>query len=55
MQSKVNVTVVCPSVCLSGRSTAAAVCGWFAAERGRLQQISIDIWYAARALSSKCG
>jgi len=30
------------SACLSRRSTTAAVCGWFAAERGRLQQISMD-------------
>ena len=38
------VTVGCPSVrlsvCLSRRSTAAATCGWFAAERGRVQQIN---------------
>ena len=31
------------SVCLSRRSTAAATCGWFAAELGRGQQISIDV------------
>ena len=31
-----------PSVCLSRRSTAAAVAGGFVAERGRLQQIPID-------------
>jgi len=31
-----------PSGCLSRRSTAAATCGWFAAELGREQQISID-------------
>jgi len=42
-----------PSVRLSRRSTAVTACGWFAAERGRLQQISIDSWYAAPALSSK--
>ena len=30
------------SVCLSRRSTAAATCGRFAAERGRGQQMSID-------------
>jgi len=29
------------SVCLSRRSIAAAACGWFAAERERLRQISI--------------
>jgi len=33
---------VCPSVCLSRRSTTAVKCGGFAAERGRLQQISVD-------------
>jgi len=33
--------VGCPSVCLSRRSTAAAACGWFAAECGRGQQILI--------------
>ena len=32
-----------------------SISGWFAAERGRLQQISIDSRYAAPALSSKCG
>ena len=31
-----------PSVCLSGRPTAAATSRWFAAELGRGQQISID-------------
>jgi len=31
-----------PSVCLSHRSTAAATCGWFAAELGRVKLISID-------------
>ena len=31
-----------PSVCLSRRSTAAVTCGWFAAELGRVQHISID-------------
>jgi len=36
------------------RVNEAAACGWFAAERGRLQRISIDSWYAAHALS-KCG
>jgi len=31
----------CPSVCLSRQTTAAAACGWFAAERRKhLQQIS---------------
>jgi len=30
------------SVCLSRRSTAAATCGWFAAELRRGQQMSID-------------
>jgi len=34
---------VCPSVCLSRRSTAAAACGGFAAERRRLQQISVSV------------
>ena len=35
-----------PSVCLSRRSTAAAVCGRFAAERpaGAPNRLSIDIW-----------
>ena len=43
-------TVGCPSVrlsvCLSRRSTAAAVCGRFAAERpaGAPNRLSIDIW-----------
>jgi len=41
------VTVRCPSVC--------PACGWFAAKRGRMQQISIDSRYAAPALSSRCG
>jgi len=39
------VTAGCPSVrpvCLSGRSTATAMCGWFAAELRRVQQISTD-------------
>ena len=31
-----------PSVCLSHRSTAATVAGGFAAERRRLQQISVN-------------
>jgi len=31
-----------PSVCLSRRSTAAATCGVFAAEVGRVQRISTD-------------
>ena len=31
-----------PSVCLSHRSTAAATCGWFAAELGRVKLISTD-------------
>ena len=38
----VGCSSVCPSVRLSRRSTAAATCGWFAAELGRWQQISID-------------
>jgi len=38
----VYVTIHCPSVCLSRRSTAAATCGWFAAELGRGRQTSID-------------
>ena len=33
---------VLPSVCLSRRSTTAAACGWFAAEREHLQRTSID-------------
>ena len=33
---------VCPPVCLSLRSTVATAAGGFAAERRRLQQISID-------------
>jgi len=57
MRSRVYVTLGCPSsdpsVCLFRRSTAAAMCGWFAGERGRVQQITTDSWYAA--LSSKCG
>jgi len=57
MRSRVYVTLGCPSndlsVCLFRRSTAAAMCGWFAAERRRVQQITTDSWYAA--LSSKCG
>jgi len=55
MRSRVYVTLGCPSndlsVCLFRRSTAAAMCGWFAAER--VQQITTDSWYAA--LSMKCG
>jgi len=42
MRSRVSVTVGSPSVCLSRRSTAAAACGWLAAELGRGQQTSID-------------
>jgi len=54
MRSRVYATVGCPSVRPSRRSTAAAVCGGFAAERG--QQMSIDSdRNAASALSSKCG
>ena len=37
------------------RVNEAAACGWFAAERGRLQRISIDSWYAAHALSKNAG
>ena len=33
MRSKVYMTVGCPSVCLSHRSTAAVACGGFAAGR----------------------
>jgi len=61
MRSRVCMTVrlgcpsVCLSVCLSRRSRAPAACGWFAAERGRLQQISTNSPYAAHALSSECG
>ena len=33
MRSRVYVTIGCPSVCLVHRSTAAAACGGFAAER----------------------
>ena len=47
-----------PSARLSRRSTAATVAVGFAAERRRLQQISIDSWGAvlqAPALISKCG
>ena len=48
------VTVGCPSVGLSRRSTAAAAADGFAAERWRLQQISIDSCGCLQpALSSK--
>ena len=42
IRSRVYVTFGRPSVCLSHRFTAAAAVGGFAAERQRLQQISID-------------
>jgi len=43
MLSRVYVTVGCPSVCLTHRSTEAAACNWFAAERPpQGQEISID-------------
>ena len=42
-----------PSVRLSRRSTAAAACGWFAAERQHPQQISIDSYNAAHALEQQ--
>ena len=42
------------SVCLSRRLTAAVACGWFAAEHGCRQQMSINSWYVAPALSRKC-
>jgi len=48
MRSKVYVTVECTSVRPSVPSVDRSS-GWFAAERGRLQQISIDSWYAAPA------
>jgi len=41
MPSGVYVTVTCPFVRLCRRLAAAAACGWFAAERGRGQQILI--------------
>ena len=52
MQSRVYETVKRPSVCLSYRSTAAAACGGFAAERraGRRSRST-----AGAALSNKCG
>ena len=52
MPSRVYVTVGCPSVRLSAPSIDS-ISGWFAAERGRLQQISIDSRYAAPALSGQ--
>ena len=42
MWSRVYVIVGRPSVCLFHRLTAASAAGEFAAERRRLQQISID-------------
>ena len=54
MPSRVYVTVGCPSVRPSVPSIDS-ISGWFAAERGRMQQISIDSRYAAPALSRKCG
>jgi len=42
MRRTVCVTVGCPSVRLSRWLTAAAMCGWFATEFGRMQHISID-------------
>ena len=41
------------SVRLSHQSTAAAVCCWFAAEHGRLQQMLIDSWYMVHTLSTE--
>jgi len=52
MRSRIYVTVGCPSVCLSHRSTVAAVSGGFAAERGRLQHILIDTWRACSPRSA---
>ena len=49
----VCITVWCPSISLSHRFTAAAAAaGEFAAERRRLQQISIDSRYACSPRSS---
>jgi len=56
MQSSVYEAVGCPSVRLSVcHSSSGRAAGGFAAERERLQQISIDSRYAAPALSGKCG
>jgi len=45
LRSRVYVTVGCPSVhpsvWLSRRSTAAAACGWFAAERARAADVDV--------------
>ena len=55
--SRVYVTVRCPSVCLSHRSTAATAAGGFAAERHagrRYRSIAAGTVLQATALSSKC-
>jgi len=44
MERRVSVRPsVCPSVCLSRRSTAAEAAGGFAAELGRGQHAAIDL------------
>ena len=57
MQSKVYVTVKCPSVRLSRRSTAAAAYVWFAAERpaSAVFQLSIDICCRRRRSAANVG
>ena len=59
MQSRVYVTVVCPSsVCLFHRSTAATAAGRLAVERStgrRRRPTAAGAVLEAPALSSKCG
>ena len=58
MWSKVYVTVGCPSVCLSHRSTAAMAAGRFAAEcpaGRRYKSIAAGVVLQAPVLSSRCG
>jgi len=56
LKSKKQIWVsVCSSVCLSRRSRAVAACGWFAAEHGRVPQISIDTAGARSAATGKKG
>jgi len=53
MRGRIYAIFGCLSVGLSHRSAAEAAAGGFAAERGHLQQISIDIktsWYACSAM-----
>ena len=60
MRSRVYVSVgcrsVCLSVCLSRRLTAAAACGWFAAECGRGRCVpAIDHTWRRPRLAANAG